>query len=250
MTKSNRLDFATRCIHAGQEPDPTTGAVMMPIYATSTFVQQIPGVHKGFDYARTKNPTRMAFERCIADLEGGTHGLRVRVGARRDRDRAGMSRRRRARRRVRRPLRRHAAPVRARQAPHHGDRCHLCRSVGHCKAGSRDPAGDQTDLDRDADQSAAQADRPRTRRRDRAKAQHRRCRRQHLRQSLRAAAARASVSTWWCIRPPSISTVIPTWSAASRWSATTRSCASGSVFCRTRSAPSRGRSIRSWRCAA
>ncbi len=72
MSKSNRLDFATRCIHAGQEPDPTTGAVMMPIYATSTFVQQSPGVNKGFDYARTKNPTRMAFERCVADLEGGT----------------------------------------------------------------------------------------------------------------------------------------------------------------------------------
>jgi cystathionine beta-lyase/cystathionine gamma-synthase len=75
MTKSNRLDFATRCIHAGQEPDPTTGAVMMPIYATSTYVQQSPGVHKGFDYARTKNPTRMAFERCIADLEGGVTGF-------------------------------------------------------------------------------------------------------------------------------------------------------------------------------
>ncbi len=72
MSKSNRLDFATRCIHAGQEPDPTTGAVMMPIYATSTFVQQSPGVNKGYDYARTKNPTRMAFERCAADLEGGT----------------------------------------------------------------------------------------------------------------------------------------------------------------------------------
>ena len=71
-TKSNRLDFATRCIHAGQEPDPATGAVMMPIYATSTFVQQSPGVNKGFDYARTKNPTRMAFERCVADLEGGS----------------------------------------------------------------------------------------------------------------------------------------------------------------------------------
>jgi cystathionine gamma-lyase len=72
MTKSNRLDFATRCIHAGQEPDPTTGAVMMPIYATSTYVQESPGVNKGYDYARTKNPTRMAFERCIADLEGGS----------------------------------------------------------------------------------------------------------------------------------------------------------------------------------
>jgi cystathionine gamma-lyase len=72
MTKSNQLDFATRCVHGGQEPDPTTGAVMMPIYATSTYVQQSPGVNKGFDYARTKNPTRMAFERCIADLEGGS----------------------------------------------------------------------------------------------------------------------------------------------------------------------------------
>jgi cystathionine beta-lyase/cystathionine gamma-synthase len=72
MTRSNELGFATRCVHAGQEPDPTTGAVMMPIYATSTYVQQSPGVNKGFDYARTKNPTRMAFERCVADLETGT----------------------------------------------------------------------------------------------------------------------------------------------------------------------------------
>ena len=62
-------------MHAGQEPDPTTGAVMMPIYATSTYVQQSPGVHKGYDYARTKNPTRMAFERCVADLEGGSAGF-------------------------------------------------------------------------------------------------------------------------------------------------------------------------------
>jgi len=72
MTQKNQLGFATRCVHAGQEPDPTTGAVMMPIYTTSTYVQQSPGVHKGYDYARTKNPTRMAFERCIADLEGGS----------------------------------------------------------------------------------------------------------------------------------------------------------------------------------
>jgi len=75
MTKPNRPDFATRCVHAGQEPDPTTGAVMVPIYATSTYVQDSPGVHKGYDYARTKNPTRMAFERCVADLEGGSAGF-------------------------------------------------------------------------------------------------------------------------------------------------------------------------------
>jgi cystathionine gamma-lyase len=72
MNARNQLAFATRCIHAGQTQDPTTGAVMMPIYATSTFAQESPGVHKGFEYARSQNPTRMAFERCIADLEGGT----------------------------------------------------------------------------------------------------------------------------------------------------------------------------------
>ncbi len=66
--------FSTRAIHAGQEPDPTTGAVMPPIYATSTYAQSSPGVHKGYEYARTQNPTRMAFERCIADLENGVQG--------------------------------------------------------------------------------------------------------------------------------------------------------------------------------
>lgn len=67
--------FATRCIHAGQSPDPSTGAVMPPIYATSTYAQTSPGVHQGYDYSRTTNPTRGAWERCIADLEGGTHGF-------------------------------------------------------------------------------------------------------------------------------------------------------------------------------
>jgi len=66
--------FATRAIHAGQSPDPTTGAVMQPIYATSTYVQSSPGVHKGFEYSRTHNPTRFAYERCVADLEGGKQG--------------------------------------------------------------------------------------------------------------------------------------------------------------------------------
>ena len=71
----NRLGLATRGIHAGQAPDPTTGAIMTPIYATSTFVQSSPGVHKGYEYARTHNPTRMAYERCIADLESGTRAF-------------------------------------------------------------------------------------------------------------------------------------------------------------------------------
>jgi cystathionine gamma-lyase len=72
--KSNRRGFATRGVHAGQEPDPSTGAIMTPIYATSTYVQQSPGVHKGYEYSRTQNPTRMAYERCIADLESGARG--------------------------------------------------------------------------------------------------------------------------------------------------------------------------------
>ena len=70
----NRLAFATRTIHAGQHPDPTTGAVMVPIYATSTYAQESPGVHKGYEYSRSQNPTRQAFERCIADLESGERG--------------------------------------------------------------------------------------------------------------------------------------------------------------------------------
>jgi cystathionine gamma-lyase len=70
-----KAGFATRAIHGGQSPDPATGAVMPPIYATSTYAQSSPGVHKGYEYSRTQNPTRMAFERCIADLEGGAQGF-------------------------------------------------------------------------------------------------------------------------------------------------------------------------------
>ena len=71
-TTRNQLGMATRGIHAGQHPDPTTGAIMMPIYATSTYVQESPGKHKGYEYSRTHNPTRQAYERCVADLENGT----------------------------------------------------------------------------------------------------------------------------------------------------------------------------------
>jgi cystathionine gamma-lyase len=74
-TRPNRLAFATRTIHAGQTHDPSTGAVMVPIYATSTYAQESPGVHKGYEYSRSQNPTRQAFERCIADLESGTAGF-------------------------------------------------------------------------------------------------------------------------------------------------------------------------------
>jgi len=71
----NSQGFSTRAIHAGQKPDPTTGAVMTPIYATSTYAQESPGVNKGYEYARGKNPTREAFEACIADLEGGVQAF-------------------------------------------------------------------------------------------------------------------------------------------------------------------------------
>ena len=73
--RKNRLAFATRAIHGGQQPDPLTGAVIPPIYATSTYAQQSPGEHKGFEYSRSHNPTRFAFERAVADLEGGTRGF-------------------------------------------------------------------------------------------------------------------------------------------------------------------------------
>ena len=71
----DKRGFATRVIHGGQKPDPMTGAVMPPIYATSTYVQSSPGVHKGFDYSRTRNPTRDALQAAIANLEGGTAGF-------------------------------------------------------------------------------------------------------------------------------------------------------------------------------
>lgn len=67
--------FSTRALHVGQEPEGMTGAIIPPIFATSTYVQQSPGVHKGFDYARSHNPTRYAYERCVASLEGGTAGF-------------------------------------------------------------------------------------------------------------------------------------------------------------------------------
>ncbi|MCP4490969.1 MAG: PLP-dependent transferase [Gammaproteobacteria bacterium] len=70
-----RFGFSTRAIHAGQYPDPSTGAVMTPIYATSTYVQSSPGVHQGYEYSRSQNPTRMAYERCVADLENAKAGF-------------------------------------------------------------------------------------------------------------------------------------------------------------------------------
>ena len=74
-SKNDKAGLGTRAIHAGQSPDPSTGAIMTPIYATSTYVQESPGRHQGFEYSRTHNPTRFAYERCVADLEGGVNGF-------------------------------------------------------------------------------------------------------------------------------------------------------------------------------
>src|SRR2546430_11305896 len=76
-----RHGFATRAIHAGQDADPATGATVVPIYATSTYTQEAPGRHKGYEYSRTGNPTRAALETCLAALEGGERGLAFASGS-------------------------------------------------------------------------------------------------------------------------------------------------------------------------
>ena len=75
IDNKKKYGMATKSIHSGQKPDKTTGAIMVPIYASSTYVQESPGKHKGYEYSRTQNPTRTAYEKCIADLESGTHGF-------------------------------------------------------------------------------------------------------------------------------------------------------------------------------
>jgi cystathionine gamma-lyase len=78
--KKKQLGFETRAIHAGQSPDPTTGAIMTPVFLSSTYVQKSPGDHKGYEYSRTGNPTRRAYEDCVASLEGGDRGFAIASG--------------------------------------------------------------------------------------------------------------------------------------------------------------------------
>src|ERR1051325_299527 len=80
MSANEPNGFSTRAIHAGQDPDPATGATVVPIYATSTFTQEAPGQHKGFEYSRSGNPTRAALETCLAALEGGARALACAAG--------------------------------------------------------------------------------------------------------------------------------------------------------------------------
>ena len=74
LKRNNKRGLATKAIHEGQEPDKSTGAIMTPIYASSTYVQESPGKHKGYEYSRTQNPTRGAYEKCVASLESARYG--------------------------------------------------------------------------------------------------------------------------------------------------------------------------------
>ncbi len=247
--RRQHLALATRAIHGGQSPDPSTGAVMPPIYATSTYAQSSPGVHQGFEYSRTHNPTRFAYERCIASLEGGSRGFAFASGL--------------------------AATSTLLELLDSGDHViamddiyggsyRLFERVRRRSAGldfsfvdltdaggvrSRDHAEDEAGLDRNPDQPAAEDRRHRRDCRDREKA--RACwSRSTTPLRRRSCSGRWSTApTSSCIRRPSTSTAIPTWSAACWWSVTTPSSASSWRSCRTRWARCRGRSTASWRCA-
>jgi cystathionine gamma-lyase len=159
--RPNRPRFATRVIHAGQSPDPTTGAVMPPIYATSTYVQESPGVHKGYEYSRSQNPTRMAYERCIADLESGTAGFAFASGMAATATILDLlDSGRQSRGRDRRPLWRQLPPVRERAPRQRRPRLQLRRPHRARCARGRPPARNADDLGGKPDQPPAQGGRP------------------------------------------------------------------------------------------
>ena len=168
------MEFSTRTIHAGQPSEPETGSLIAPIFQTSTYEQEEPGVNRGFDYSRTNNPTRARLEAVLADLEGVRARRRLRLGARRrERDAAGVSQAGRRDRHPARRLRRHLPPA---DQGLRTDR--LCRSV---RSTSRDAAAFEAALsephpagvDRIADQSAAAGLRHRGHLRRRARARAR-----------------------------------------------------------------------------
>ena len=109
--------FSTICLHAGQEPDPSTGAIVTPIYQTSTYVQDELGQHKGFEYGRTQNPTRLAVENNLAAIEGGKAAFAFASGMAAIAAIASMLQGRRAHGRLRQRLRRHVPPLRTGARP-------------------------------------------------------------------------------------------------------------------------------------
>jgi cystathionine gamma-lyase len=216
MTLPNRLHFATRTIHGGQSHDPLTGAVMVPIYATSTYAQESPGVHKGLRLRSQPEPDAHAFERCIADLESGAAGFAFASGL------AGIA--------TVFELLDSGAHIVATDDLYGGtfrliDRVRR-RSAGLDATSSISPTSPPS-RPRSGRQPACSG----SRRRPTAAPRHRsrsRCRLARRRGLLAVAdntfAARtssgrsSSASTSSCIRRPSISTAIPTWSAAPSWS--------------------------------
>ena len=189
MTPDND-GFATRAIHVGQDPDPATGAVIVPIYQTSTYAQSEVGVHKGFDYSRTANPTRAALEACLASLDGGRFGLAFASGMAAEDTLAAPARVGRPRGGVRRRVRRHLQTVQT-GARARGADVRLRRSDAGRKRRGGAETEHQADLAREPDQPADEADRHPGRRAAGARAQHPARGRQHLRQSVLPATARA-----------------------------------------------------------
>ena len=167
LTDSAR--FSTVCIHAGQVPDPTTGAIITPIYQTSTYVQEGLGQHKGFEYGRTQNPTRMALEGNIAAIEKRQGGVRLRLGHGGHRRHPHAARVRRPSRRQRQHLRRDVPALRA-GAPEVRARLHLRGHVAPRVDRAGHQAEHQVPVHRDADQSDAADHRPAGGERDRASA--------------------------------------------------------------------------------
>ena len=183
------MGFATDCIHAGQEPDPTTGAVITPIYQTSTYVQEGIGQHKGYEYARTHNPTRRALEKNLAALEGGTDAYCYASGHGRHPRRAHPRQGRPARGGLRQRLRRHPPPL------HQGAGAATASSSRSSTRATPRPstraAGDfDAALDRDAHQPADEGLRHRGPGRGRAPARRPARRGQHLHEPVLPAAAR------------------------------------------------------------
>jgi hypothetical protein len=159
-TGDKKQKFATRVIHAGQSPDPSTGAIMPPIYATSTYVQSSPGVHQGLDYGRSHNPTRWALERCVADLEGGAQAFAFASGLAAISTTLELLDAGCARDRERRPLRRHLPPLRACARTQRRHALQLRRPVEPRRGAQGHSPRDAHAVGRDAEQPAAQARRP------------------------------------------------------------------------------------------
>ena len=214
MKLNDDARFNTICIHAGQEPDPSTGAIITPIYQTSTYVQEGLGQHKGFEYGRTQNPTRLALERNLAAIERGTAAFAFASGM------AAID----------------ALLTRLESGDHlvvsdntYGGTFRLFERVRR-KFGLDFSYVDTSQLEtidsairpktkipvhRDADQPDAADHRPGGGGRDCACAERPRRRRQHVRESLHPAAARPRLRHRRCTAPPSSSTAIATASAAS-----------------------------------